>query len=71
LQQNASHSITSSAHASSEGEDGEAERIGGLDVYSQLALDALLDRKVSRLFGSENLSGIDPYLLICMSHVGP
>jgi hypothetical protein len=33
-----------------------------LKVYHQIELDALLDRKISRLLTLENSSGINPYL---------
>ena len=56
------HSITSSARASSVGGTFEAERPGGLEVDDQLELGRLHDRQVRRLFTLENATGIDARL---------
>src|SRR5258708_7927651 len=39
--------------------DGDAERLGGLEVDDEFDLRGLLDRQVGRLFASENSSGIN------------
>ena len=44
-----SHSITSSARASSVGGTVEAERLGGRQIDDEIELSRLLDRKVARL----------------------
>jgi hypothetical protein len=50
-----SHSITSSARASSEAGNFEAERLGGRQIDDQIELGRLLDRDVSRLRPTQNL----------------
>ena len=57
------HSITSSARASSFG-DFEAERLGGFQVDDQFELGRLLHRQVSRLCALEDSAGIDADLTI-------
>ena len=49
-----SHSITSSARASSVGGTVEAERLGGLEVDHQLVLGRRLHRQVGRLLALED-----------------
>ena len=39
--------------------DGDAERLGGLEVQKQLNFRALLDRQLARLFAFENAGGVD------------
>ena len=39
--------------------DGEAERLGGLEVDDQLDFRGLLDRQVGRLLALENPAGVD------------
>ena len=51
-----SHSITSSARASSDRRHVEAERLRGLEVDDQLELGRLHDRQVGRLLALENRS---------------
>ena len=53
-----SHSITSSARASSVGGIVEAERLGGRQVDDQIELGRLLDREVGRLRPAQNLVDI-------------
>ena len=53
-----SHSITSSARASSVGGTVEAERLGGVQVDDEIELGRLLDRDVGRLRPAQNLVDI-------------
>ena len=46
--------------------EGEAERLGGLEVDDQLDLRGLLDRQVGRLLALENAAGIDAGLTVCI-----
>ena len=50
------HSITSSARASSDGGTVEAERLGGLEVDDQLELGRLPHRQIGRLLALEDAS---------------
>ena len=53
-----SHSITSSARASSVGGTVEAERLGGRQIDDEIELGRLLDRDVGRLRPAQNLVDI-------------
>src|SRR5262249_28685870 len=44
--------------------DGEAERLGGLEVDGQLDFYGLLDRHISRFLAFENVPGIDANLAV-------
>ena len=65
-----SHSITSSARASSDGGTVEAERLGGLEIDDQLELGRLHDRQVGRLLALEDAADIDADLTIRIRDVG-
>ena len=58
------YSITSSARPSSGSRDGEAERLGGLEVDDQLDFGRLLDRQIGGLLALENPAGVDAGLAI-------
>ena len=60
----AGYSITSSARPSSVQRDGEAERLGGLEVDDQLDFRGLLDRQVGGLLALENPAGVDAGLTV-------
>ena len=66
-----SHSITSSARASSVGGTVEAERLGGLEVDHELELGRLIDRQVGGLFALENPSDVEAGPAICISRSLP
>ena len=54
-----SHSITSSARASSVGGHVEAEHLGGLEVDHQLEFGRLLDWQIGRLLAIQNAVDVD------------
>ena len=62
-----SHSITSSARASSDGGTFEAERLRGLEIDDQFEFGRLYDGKVSWPLALENATCIDADLLVCTS----
>ena len=62
-----SHSITSSARASSVGGTVEAKRLGGLEVDDELEFGRLHHRQVGRLGALEDAAGIDADLT---KHIG-
>ena len=65
------HSITSSARASSVGGTVEAEHPGGLEVDDQLELGRLHDRQVGGLGALENAAGVDADLPIASEMLVP
>ena len=65
-----SHSITSSALASSDRRHCEAEHPGGLVVDDQLELGRLHNRQVCGLCALEDAAGIDADLTICIRNAG-
>ena len=66
-----SHSITSSARASSDGGIVEPERLGGLEVDDQIEFGRLLDRKVGGFRPTQNLVDVVPGAPEQIGEVGP
>ena len=62
--------MTSSARASSDERDGQAKRLGGLEVDHQFEFRGLLDRQVGRLLAFENAAGVDAGLTIAVRKAG-
>jgi hypothetical protein len=51
--------------------DGEAERLGGLEVDGQLDFRSVLDWQIGRLFALENAPGIDANLAVRIAGTPP
>ena len=66
-----SHSITSSARASSDRRHVDAERLGGLEVDHQFVLGRRLHRQVGRLLALENAVDIASRAAVLVDKIGP
>ena len=66
-----SHSITSSARASSDRRHVEAERLGGLEVDHQLVFGRRLHRQVGRLLALEDAVDVAGRAPILVDDIGP
>ena len=66
-----SHSITSSARASSDRRHFEAERLGGLEVDHQFVLGRRLHRQVGRLLALEDAVDVAGRAPVLVDQIGP